>query len=175
MNSINFTCSALRFLTLMYNTEFGLLFRYQYLNIIQDECFCSGTRVNSVLKCHRIIAYISIGISVGRGCQLRRVQKLFRVALIDNDNFKASPQYLKSFQTCLPQKKLKLNFEKRSSIFIFFEMPNYFPISILKLHILNNLWYTDYYNMNFISYQYEEYKKHTLLIYCYYLLSTFVF
>lgn len=67
MNSINFTCSALRLLTLMYSTEFGLLFFYQYLNIIQDECFCSSMRDNSVLKCHRIVAYISIGISVGRG------------------------------------------------------------------------------------------------------------
>lgn len=56
-----------------------------------------------------------------------------------------------------------------------FEMPNYFPISILKLHILSHLWYTDYYNINLISYQYKEYKKHTLLIYCYYLLNTFVF
>lgn len=39
-------------------------------------------------------------------------------------------------------------------------MPNYFPISRLQINILDSLWYTDYYNMNWISYQYEEYKRY---------------
>lgn len=51
---------------MMYSTEFGLSFCYQYLNFIQNECFCPGMRVNSMLKYHRIVAYISISISVGR-------------------------------------------------------------------------------------------------------------
>jgi len=41
----------------MYSTEFGLLFCYHCLNFIENECFCSDMRVNSMLK-YRIVAYI---------------------------------------------------------------------------------------------------------------------
>lgn len=76
--------------------------------------------------------------------ELRAVQEVFRVVLMFNYYFKVSLQHFKSFQTCLPKKKPKLNSEEKKNQqnhagFIFFEMPNYFPISRLKLHILNSL------------------------------------
>lgn len=85
-----------------------------------------------MLKNHKIVAYISIGISVDRGrYYLRTVQELLRVILMVNYYFKVSPQYLKSFQTCLPKKKPKLNSEEKEKsllVLYFFKSQTISPL-----------------------------------------------